>query len=100
MSPEEVKIGLLKRIIAAFNELDAGELESVLYGIWGNFNLNQSSPLTNHQTGAFQLCDASCICGNIDNAPCQWLASGEKCNGKYCHNYDNGRTAPKTGGRR
>lgn len=72
---------LMERIEAAIDDLTDDEYLDLLEG-------NRGSLLTlRNGEGSFKLCEATCICGNTDNVPCQWLRAGDKCDGVFCGNY-------------
>ena len=79
---DEKYLALVNRIISALNELDDSELIDVLRGLRGSFNLLPTD------RGAFKLACVGCICGSIENIPCQWLEKGQKCEGSSCAHFE------------
>jgi len=80
---EEKNQALLNRIIQAINELEDDEFVDILYGRRGSLSFLRNG------NGNFKLCDERCICGDIENVPCQWLKQGEECRGIFCPHFIN-----------
>jgi len=83
---EEINIALLAKIIEAINELTSDEFVDLVRGYRGSLSFLQSN------SGSFKLSDDRCICGGIENIPCQWLRQGERCNGEFCQHFINRAT--------
>ena len=78
---KEINISLEKLIVSSINDLDNDEFIDLIRGRRGNLSFLQAD------SGSFKLSEENCICGDIENFPCQFLPLGEKCQGNYCKDF-------------